>query len=347
MLAAHSNARMRIMRRRFALLVLAMTWTAALWAQSSRFIIDDDAYSDRVVRAAQRLLREHKLLSLGALQTEVRTEGFPLRLPPLSREKLEPPELCDRLRESTLAVGTFYKCPDCGGWHFSASTGFVVGENGIICTCCHVILGEDERIKEAYLIAADASAHVYPVRAVVAADTEADTCLLRVAATGLKPLPLRPGVRVGEPVYCLSHPGGYYFMFTQGLVSRLNRRTNADTDQNGQPNSIPSRPVLLLNITAEFAPGSSGAPVVDPCGNVVGQVDSIADAGEAASDDENQPPSPSVPIRFCTATEEILRLANPNLARESRSPLLKPAKSQKKKRHQLSPLSLKPGLKAN
>ena len=324
-----------------------MTWTAALWAQSSRFIIDDDAYSDRVVRAAQRLLREHKLLSLGALQTEVRTEGFPLRLPPLSREKLEPPELCDRLRESTLAVGTFYKCPDCGGWHFSASTGFVVGENGIICTCCHVILGEDERIKEAYLIAADASGsrisspgcgrRRYRSRYLPAACG-------RHRAEAFAPAPRRPGRRAGvlpEP------PGRLFFMFTQGLVSRLNRRTNADTDQNGQPNSIPSRPVLLLNITAEFAPGSSGAPVVDPCGNVVGQVDSIADAGEAASDDENQPPSPSVPIRFCTATEEILRLANPNLARESRSPLLKPAKSQKKKRHQLSPLSLKPGLKAN
>lgn len=313
-----------------------MLWTAALGAQSTRFIIDDDDYSDRVVNAAQRLLREHKLLSLRTVRNQVRTEGFPLRLLPLSREKLEPPDLCDRLRESTLAVGTFYKCPDCGGWHFSASTGFVLGEAGIICTCCHVILGEDEQVKEAYLIAADAAGRVYPVRAVVAADTDADTCLVRVAATGLKSLPLRAGVRVGEPVYCLSHPGGYYFMFTQGLVSRLNRRTNADTDQNGQPSSTPSRPVLLLNITAEFAPGSSGAPVVDPYGNVVGQVDSIADAGEAASDDENQSPSPSVPIRFCTATEEILRLANPNLARESHAPLLKPAKSSKKKLHELS-----------
>jgi serine protease Do len=327
---------MRIMRRRFALLVIATLWTAALWAQSSRFIIDDDEYSDRVVSAAQRLLREHKLLSLSAVRNQVRTEGFPLHLLPLSREKLEPPDLCDRLRESTLAVGAFYKCPDCGGWHFSASTGFVVGEAGIICTCCHVILGEDAQVKEAYLIAADAAGRVYPVRAVVAADLDADTCLVRVMAAGLKPLPLRAGVRVGERVYCLSHPGGYYFMFTQGLVSRLNRRTNADTDQNGQSNSTPSRPVLLLNITAEFAPGSSGAPVVDPYGNVVGQVDSIADAGEAASDDENQSPSPSVPIRFCTATEEILRLANPNLARESHAPRLKPAKSSKKKLHELS-----------
>jgi len=228
------------------------------------------------------------------------------------------------------------RCPDCGGWHFSGSTGFVVSEAGIVCTCCHVILEEDEQVKEGYLVAADADGHVFPVLAVLAADTEADTCLLRIGATGLKPLALRPGVRPGESVYCLSHPGGYFFMFTQGMVARLNRRTNADTTEKGRSEVPRSRPVLLLNITAEFAPGSSGAPVVDACGNVVGQVDSIADAGEAAADDENQPASPSVPIRFCTATEEILRLTNANLARETHSPLLKPAKAPKRKIRRLT-----------
>ena len=324
------------MSGRKILLVLLTSWSTIAWSQSSRFVIDDDAYSDHIVNEAQKLRKEHKLLAVESLRSQVHTAGYSLRLLPVSNEKIEPPELCDRLRQSTLAVGTFYKCPDCGGWHFSGSTGFVVGENGVVCTCCHVVLEEDEQVKQGYLVAADAAGHVFPVLAVLAADTSADTCLIRISATGLRPLPLRTGVRPGESVYCLSHPGGYYFMFTQGLVSRLNRRTNTDLPENGSSNSSDSRPILLLNITAEFAPGSSGAPVVDPCGNVVGQVDSIADAGEAAAvDDENQSASPSVPIRFCTATEEILRLANPNLARESHSPALKPVKGEKKKIRQL------------
>jgi hypothetical protein len=66
--------------------------------------------------------------------------------------------------------------------------------------------------------------------------------------------------------------------------------------------------VLFLNITAEFAPGSSGAPIVDESGNVVGQVASIADAGEPGETGEDRIRSPSVPVRFCTATEEIVRL---------------------------------------
>jgi hypothetical protein len=55
---------------------------------------------------------------------------------------------------------------------------------------------------------------------------------------------------------------------------------------------------------------------VDSCGNVVGQVASIAEAGETSADDEDQTTSPSVPIRFCTAAEEILRLSSPSLANE-------------------------------
>jgi serine protease Do len=317
---------------RFAILALATAmWTTALQGQPARFIIDDDAFADRVSAAAQVLLREHKLLSLDALRGEVRTKSFPLKPLPLAREKLDPPELCDRLRESTLAVGTLYKCPDCGGWHFSSSTGFVVSESGIVCTCCHVLMEEDEEIKEGYLVAADAAGHVFPVQTVLAADPEADTCLIRIRATGLKPLPLRAGVRVGESVYCLSNPGGYFFMFTQGLVARLNRRTNADTDDQGRSKPSSSRPILLLNVTAEFAPGSSGAPMVDSCGNVVGQVASIADAGENSAAEDHKPASPSVAIRFCTATEEILRLSTPDLARDSSSPRLKPTKKPRQK----------------
>jgi len=95
---------------------------------------------------------------------------------------------------------------------------------------------------------------------------------------------------------------------TQGMVARLNRKRNEMLDEHGHTNGLLTRPILFLNVTAEFAPGSSGAPVVDEAGNVVAQVASIADAGEPPVGNTNAPPSPSVPIRFCTAAEEILRL---------------------------------------
>ena len=297
---------------RFNALVASMLLlSAAALAQAPRFVIDDDQYVDRIADASAKLLREGKLKSVEALRRQVHTKSFPARLAAASHHQLAAPDLYERLRQSTMTVGSYYKCPDCGEWHFLGAGGVVVGEGGVVSTCCHVVRAEDEGVKESYLVAADSAGHVYPVQSVLAADTESDTCLVKIDAPGLKPLPLRPGVRVGESVYCLGHPGGYYFMFTQGMVSRLNLRCNDVVDEHGHTNGLLTRPVLLFNMTAEFAPGSSGAPVADEAGNVVGQVDSIAEAGEPGISNTNSVASPSVPIRFCVATEEIMRLTKP------------------------------------
>jgi hypothetical protein len=95
------------------------------------------------------------------------------------------------------------------------------------------------------------------------------------------------------------------------MVARVSRQRNEMLDEHGHTNGLLTRPILFLNVTAEFAPGSSGAPIADDAGNVVAQVASIADAGEPDLANTNAPPSPSVPVRFCTAADEILRLTQP------------------------------------
>jgi serine protease Do len=319
------------MRTFFVLFFGVMLIAAAALAQAPRLVIDDDEYVDKVADASAQLLRNGKLKPVDSLRRQVQTKSFPVRLAPPVHHQLAAPDLYDHLRQSTLAVGSYYKCPDCGKWHFDGAAGFVVGEGGIVCTCCHVVQAEDEGVKESYLVAADATGRVFPVQSVLAADTESDTCFVKIDAPDLKPLPLRTGVRVGERVYCLSHPGGYYFMFTQGMVSRLSRRRNDIMDEHGNTNGLLTRPILLLNVTAEFAPGSSGAPITDEAGNLVGQAASIADADEPGVGDTNAPPSPSVPVRFCIATEEILRLTKPSPSKtkeinSSTTPAAKPKK---------------------
>jgi serine protease Do len=315
------------------LLAVLLLHTATL-AQSPAFVIDDEDYAEKVTAASARLLREGKLKPVETLRGEVRTKSFAARLAPLAHRQLAPPDLYDYLRQSTLAVGSYYKCPDCSAWHFNGAAGFVISEDGIICTCCHVVQGEDEGVKESYLVAADAAGHVFPVQSVLAADTESDTCFVKVGATGLKPLALRTGVRAGERVYCLSHPGGYYYTFTQGMVSRVNRHRNDVVDEHGHTTNVLTRPILLLNVTAEFAPGSSGAPVTDDAGNVVGQAASIADAGEPGLGDTNAPPSPSVAVRFCVASEEILRLTQTQIVHKRDQTHLNTPATKPKKRQQ-------------
>ena len=178
--------------------------------------IDDEEYVEKVTEASAKLLQAGKLKSLDSLRAQVRNGSLPSswrRCPTRSWRRRICATACGRARWPSAAT-TSARIAASGT--STAAPGFVVGEGGIICTCCHVVQAEDEGVKESYLIAADDAGRVFPVQSVLAADTESDTCFVKIDAPGLKPLPLRTGVRTGERVYCLSHPGGYYFMFTQG-----------------------------------------------------------------------------------------------------------------------------------
>jgi hypothetical protein len=298
-------------------------------AEAARFVVDDDAFLDRVEAEAARLRDAGRLVRLTALRAGRPRRGADVVTEPPGTAKLAPPDLYDRVRQGTLAIGRFYPCADCDVWHFDASAGFVVTSSGVVCTSHHVIEESDGDDLDArtYIVAADDEGRAYPVRRMLAEDRDADTCLLQVDAEGLAPLPLRAGVRAGERIYCVGHPEGYHFMFTEGMVARVFRSRErlggsaadgGEGDAHGAEADRATRPVLCLNITAEFSPGSSGGPVVDEAGNVVGQIQSLVDilaaapeAGEKPAPEETFAPVTGSSIRCCVAAEEILRLAKP------------------------------------
>ena len=100
------------------------------------------------------------------------------------------------------------------------------------------------------------------VTAVLAARREADVAILQAEGTGYQPLPLSTNAPAGMPVRVISHPDYNFFTLSEGVVSRqfVNRRRRG------------MEPVTMLAITADFAKGSSGAPVFDEHGAVIGIV---------------------------------------------------------------------------
>jgi S1-C subfamily serine protease len=106
------------------------------------------------------------------------------------------------------------------------------------------------------------------VTSILAGDKQNDLAVLKAEAKGLRPLPLAGGIRVGEPVYCVSHPmlaahAGEqgFFMFSSGVVSARYAMSH-----HGEP------PIDVLAVTCDYAIGSSGGPIVDARGAVVGMV---------------------------------------------------------------------------
>jgi S1-C subfamily serine protease len=110
-----------------------------------------------------------------------------------------------------------------------------------------------------------ADGYVIPVERVLAANRRDDLAVLKVEREGLPPLPLADSgqaTAVGSPVGLISHPGGHFYSYTSGVVSRYMK--------------VPGRSGAFdaFSITADYARGSSGAPVLNDKGQVVGIVKS-------------------------------------------------------------------------
>jgi len=96
----------------------------------------------------------------------------------------------------------------------------------------------------------------YDIAGFVAIDRQRDLVLLKVQSVKAPVLTLADGnsVAVGDEVYAIGNPQGLEGTFSRGIISSI-RKVGEDS---------------LLQITAPISPGSSGGPVLDTQGRVVG-----------------------------------------------------------------------------
>jgi len=157
------------------------------------------------------------------------------------------PELVRRIKPSAVAIETF----DARGEKLSRGSGFFVAPDRVV-TNRHVV---DNAIR------AEVHTHtgaVFQVKGVLAVDPEADIALLRVDAPAgqVQPLPLdRTSPQEGESVVVIGNPFGLEGSVTDGIVSAVR-----DIPTFGR----------IIQITAAISPGSSGSPVVNMKGQVIG-----------------------------------------------------------------------------
>jgi hypothetical protein len=210
-----------------------------------------------------------------------------LALPPASDVAHDLPGLYRAGLPGTLVLSKIYYCDKCGRWHAPVSaSAFAITADGACVTNYHVF-----RQVEAgtVMVVSDAWGRTYPVREVLAASRKDDAAIFRIDAGKdcLTPLPLRTGAAPGSTVAVLSHPGGHFYSFWPGHVSRRVWRYGgmtgdvkqlAQDDAHGEAATPPSLDKLtqVLEITADYGIGSSGGPVLDLGGNVVGMVSNTA-----------------------------------------------------------------------
>ncbi|MDQ3181741.1 MAG: trypsin-like peptidase domain-containing protein, partial [Acidobacteriota bacterium] len=181
------------------------------------------------------------------------------------------PELVRRIKPSAVAIETF----DAKGVTLSRGSGFFVASDKVI-TNRHVI--EKSSRVEIHLI----DGKKFNVRGVLAIDGEGDLALLQVDVPQGTVVPLqivRATPQEGESIVVIGNPYGLEGSISNGIVSAVRE--------------IPGYG-KIIQITAPISPGSSGSPVVNMRGQVIGIATLQAAEGQS--------------LNFAVSAERILQL---------------------------------------
>jgi len=160
------------------------------------------------------------------------------------------PQTAQEVAKTAFGSTVLLVMQDANGQPFSLGSGFFVRESEIASNL-HVVAGA--LAGSAKLVGRKTK---YDIEGITAIDPERDLVVLKVTAAGSPTLAIgsSDAVQVGETVYAVGNPQGLEGTFSQGVVSSI-REVGSDQ---------------LLQITAPISPGSSGGPVLNGKGQVIG-----------------------------------------------------------------------------
>ena len=181
------------------------------------------------------------------------------------------PELVKRIKPSSVAIETF----DAKGNEVSRGSGFFIAPDRIV-TNRHVI--EKSSRVEVHLM----DGKKFVVKGVLAIDGEGDLAMLQVDIPRALAIPLpivRSVPQEGESIVVVGNPFGLEGSVSNGIVSAVREISGYGK---------------IIQITAPISPGSSGSPVVNMFGQVIGIASLQAAEGQS--------------LNFAIPSERILQL---------------------------------------
>ena len=241
------------------LIFLSFLASVSLVAQPKYF--NDLKLSSDFQKGLEKLLEGNQSVRLADLKIQLTQKHSKVVLGEIPTHSVSPNKLYDQVSKSVLVMGRLYNCGKCSKWHTSMASAFAIGQDGIIVTNHHVLEKDEGEI----LGAMDAEGIVYGVEKVLAANQEDDLAILKLRDANLIPMAIGKPARVGADVWVISHPNRKLYTMTRGMVSRYNMIMDNNRKHGRR-----------MSITADYAKGSSGAPVFNRKGQVVGVVSSTS-----------------------------------------------------------------------
>jgi len=142
----------------------------------------------------------------------------------------------------------------------SLGSGFFINENGDIVTNHHVLEGSSKAIIRT------TKGDKGEILEIIKNDPDLDLLVAKTSLKNTKPLPLGDSdvVTVGEDIVAIGNPAGLEGTVSKGIISGIRKAEN----------------LKFIQITAPISPGSSGGPVFNLSGKVIGVATAYLDYGQ-------------------------------------------------------------------
>jgi len=255
---------------RFNFFILLGIVALALNAKAQEFT-DDARIAADYQKSVDSLLLKVKTMTLQEAKQAITnpSKSADVGIVKPSKRVLTANAIYERAKAATVITGCVYLCPRCSNTHISESSGYVIDPKGIMITNYHVVAtyaNMADGNKPLGFVVRMANGRTYAVKSVLTSSKENDLAILQLETNGdvLPALPLAEGAKVGEKVFVLGHPKGMHYFFSQGNVM------DKYLEEAGESNKRFFREMVV--ISADYATGSSGGPVMNEYGDVIATV---------------------------------------------------------------------------
>ena len=215
------------------------------------------------------------------------------------KRKLKPGKMMTERRASVLMMFKYLRATTRPEAIEPWATAVVLSEDGVCVTNWHVfwqLIDPTARLdlRDSLLFVATEAGKIYSISSILSYSRSGDLAFFKIDTRGdrLVPMPIGGDLAVGENVHALTNPAGYPYVYTNGVVSRTFIKESGNPFAN------------RVEITADFAKGSSGGPIMDDRGNMVAMVSCLHPIFYV-----DQPPTDrQMGIKECIPVSSIVRL---------------------------------------
>lgn len=209
-----------------------------------------------------------------------------------SAKKMDDEDIFPKRKNSVFIVGKLLsRKPNVDASFELPGTAFAINENGTCVTNYHVLKSiikrkEQENENDSLYFIMTTDKKVYFIDKIIAYSQNNDIAVFRVNTRGdkLQAVPFGKPAKEGATVYCISHPLGNFYYLTKGIVARNVVVASEQAAAGFNPGGAPP---IRMEITADYAVGSSGGPILDKYGNLVGMASSTIPVGLLPQPDVN------------------------------------------------------------